>query len=862
MPEVGPGDPPPDVTDDVTEVVVEEVWRGPDLAATVAVANPLYGGAPPIVLEAGGRYLFLAQPMADPPSDPVERLTLEPCSLTRPVSPDLAGLRPADARTMPGFVEAEAPGGSDAPIWPWVVAGLLILATAASYLLRDRMGHASAWLPWATGAGAVAAVGIGAVLALAPPGAATASPSGSAASMPGPSGGGASSTLEPSTPVGDEDPALVVRIRDSAPASGTFGRVVSVHADGRVISTTLDGRVVQQRLAAPGVEAIADAVAATGLFGPDATTASFSAIPKPGANPARGAYATWLVVGRDGAAITVDWTPIPADEVELWQPSEEIAILDGVAERLWDLDAWLSADAWIQAERTTFEATRFRLSDEEIGSGFRPDVALTDVRWPLDPPLDELPATRNPVGLLTRCLTLSRGEAADVVGALSAALGDPTLGLGRRSSVELAGATTGRNHRLTIEPLMPDEPGCSSGTPVAGPTTLSAGAIALVRVDGLRMRESPDSTAAASDALSAGERVALVTESVAPDGSRWWLVRQGPGDRQGWVSAGPTDGDPWLVAVGNGRIAVAERSERIRSMQPDGSDLTTIADAGTLAWSPDGTRALLLVPPTAGGTEWAMAVANADGSGLRHLVVGDAGVWSPDGSRIAFSRWAEDGPSVHVIGADGAGLVRVSDGYAPSWSPDGAALAVWRPDLSARPPSGDGVFPTPEALWIVPLDGGAERQVTPSEVRESIGDPAWSPDGGLIAAGDRLLTPDGTEILRLERGDAFAQWPWSPDGEDLALIDTDPERIGSAGISLLSVDTGELRVVVPAADEPLNQVTWSPDGRFLAYTAVMGADFATLELRTVPATGGEPTTLTVGDSQSPAWQPVVSHALD
>jgi hypothetical protein len=736
------------------------------------------------------------------------------------------------------------------------------MATAATFLLRDRIGPARAWVPWATGAGAAAAVGIGAVLALAPPGAAVASPSGSPASVPGPSGAGASSAPGPSTPVGDEDPTLVVRILDSGPTSGTFARVVSVHADGRVISTTYDDRVVQQRLGAPGVEAIADALAATGLFGPDATNASFSAILKPGANPARGAYRAWLVVGRDGAPITVDWTPIPSNEAELWEPSEEIALLDGLAERLWDLGAWLGTDAWVEAEPSTFEATRFRLSDEEIGSGFRPDVALTDVRWPLDPPLDELPATRNPVGLLTRCLALSRGEAADVVGALSAAFGDPTFGLGGRWSVELAGATAGRNHRLTIEPLMPDESGCSSGMPVAGPTTLSAGAIALVRVDGLRMRQSPDPAAAATDALSAGERVALVTESVAPDGSRWWLVRQGPGDRQGWVSAGPAEGDPWLVAVGNGRIAVVERNERIRSMQPDGSDLTTIADGGPLVWSPDGTKVLLSVPPTAGSSEWMMAVANADGSGLRHLLEGESGVWSPDGSRIAFSRWAEGGPSVHVIGADGTGLLRVTDGYAPAWSPDGTVLAVWRPDLSARPPSGDGVWPTPEALWIVPLDGAAERQLTPYEVRESTTDPAWSPDGQLIAAGDRLVAIDGTEILRLERGDVLARWPWSPDGEDLALIDTDPERIGSAGISLLSVDTGELRVVVPAADEPLNQVTWSPDGRFLVYTAVLGADFATLEIRTVPATGGEPATLSAGDSQSPAWQPVVSHALD
>jgi Tol biopolymer transport system component len=268
----------------------------------------------------------------------------------------------------------------------------------------------------------------------------------------------------------------------------------------------------------------------------------------------------------------------------------------------------------------------------------------------------------------------------------------------------------------------------------------------------------------------------------------------------------------------------------------------------------------MAVPPVDGATEWQIAVAQSDGSRVRRLTDGSGPVWSPDSTRIAFQRYDQDqqGPSVYVIGADGTGLDRVAAGGTPAWAPDGSAVTVWRPDLSVRPP-GDGVVPIPEALFVVELDGGGERQLTPFEVRDTSGIPAWSPDGRMIAAGDRLLGIDGTVLLRLDPGDTWGDLPWSPDGEDLVVMDGNPERTGGAAIGVLSVDTGEVRGLVPTGDDARFQLSWSPDGQCLIFGR-HGANG--LRIAVVPAAGGEPQAIGPEDSQSPLWQPIVSHPLD
>jgi len=124
-------------------------------------------------------------------------------------------------------------------------------------------------------------------------------------------------------------------------------------------------------------------------------------------------------------------------------------------------------------------------------------------------------------------------------------------------------------------------------------------------------------------------------------------------------------------------------------MNADGSGITTMFEGpffyrdGPLfyfqpAWSPDGGRIAVVACPHA----WAdcypvasIAIANADGSGLRTLV-NTSGfarpTWSPDGSTIAYSSQACIGCAGelrYVNTASGSSGVILLNGHSPSWRP-------------------------------------------------------------------------------------------------------------------------------------------------------------------------------------------------
>ncbi len=102
--------------------------------------------------------------------------------------------------------------------------------------------------------------------------------------------------------------------------------------------------------------------------------------------------------------------------------------------------------------------------------------------------------------------------------------------------------------------------------------------------------------------------------------------------------------------------------------------------------------------------------------------------WSPDGSTIAFVRQTDEGAGLFVIPALGGSersIVTngVAVGYVQiSWSPDGRRLAY----------SGYGQAGTPE-IYIVSLETGNTRPLSPAPECLIAADPAFSPDGKQLA---------------------------------------------------------------------------------------------------------------------------------
>ena len=83
-------------------------------------------------------------------------------------------------------------------------------------------------------------------------------------------------------------------------------------------------------------------------------------------------------------------------------------------------------------------------------------------------------------------------------------------------------------------------------------------------------------------------------------------------------------------------------------------------------------------------------------------------------------------------------------------------------------------------LWLMPLDGGAARLLTPVSFSLNSGYPAWSPDGSTIAfaaepdenhGGIWLIASDGTNLRRLTDEEKFDDMApaWSPDGKWLVF---------------------------------------------------------------------------------------------
>ena len=217
----------------------------------------------------------------------------------------------------------------------------------------------------------------------------------------------------------------------------------------------------------------------------------------------------------------------------------------------------------------------------------------------------------------------------------------------------------------------------------------------------------------------------------------------------------------------------------VRGRRQSGGERRLIAGVTTsLDWSRDGQ--LVFERPVPDDHEGDLFIANADGTGERHLVAGASPRWSPDGSRIAFTR---DG-QIYVVNEDGSGLERVALGNGVAWSPDGTRLAVasgdgvsffgvdgtpagrlprlsgylkdldWSPDGSriAFSESSDE-YPRTD-IHITRLDGGGRRTLARIGKEADSLDPRWAPDGAVLA---------------FAHGDSYVVYPEEPVPSQLFL---------------------------------------------------------------------------------------------
>jgi len=203
-----------------------------------------------------------------------------------------------------------------------------------------------------------------------------------------------------------------------------------------------------------------------------------------------------------------------------------------------------------------------------------------------------------------------------------------------------------------------------------------------------------------------------------------------------------------------------------------------------------------------------------------------------------------------------------------------AAMALAASGWSA--PAGHG-GPSPDLVFVSSRGGdyalyglwpdGTEARLTPRERRDGSSpqrlffqvEPAWSPDGRLIAFSSMrygsfdifVMRADGSGTRRLTRTQEHDSRPsWSPDGSRIVF-----DRGQWGDLYVMNADgSGAHRITHDPAQE--TDPAWSPDGRWIAYVRrERGTRIHEIWLIRPDGSQPHPLTRLGAGSYSPAWSP-------
>ncbi len=326
--------------------------------------------------------------------------------------------------------------------------------------------------------------------------------------------------------------------------------------------------------------------------------------------------------------------------------------------------------------------------------------------------------------------------------------------------------------------------------------------------------------------------------------------------------------------------------------------LTIVGTQGTGQWSSTSTTqcdaSIYEQPPSAGSASFAsmqLYVMQPDGSNLRQLTHPADGLyfspaWSPDGAHIAaFLASPSSGLIAHLVimDADGSNLhqipaISLSPGtvgqFAGGRSALPSRLISWSPDGSQL------VAPVAVGQYMLVNADGTNPRLINGYL------PTWSPDGHSLAY-YTLAPPDPNQLggrsgtsLRIEildtqtfqprslgalpmlNGEALA---WSPDGRFLAYSAVQQDALQSAptdAVMIVRPDGSDPKIVVQWDGGQIQQIVWSPDSYKLAVVLERFASdglgdvqAADSELWVVNTDGSNAFAVGVSDASPPSWAP-------
>jgi Tol biopolymer transport system component len=205
---------------------------------------------------------------------------------------------------------------------------------------------------------------------------------------------------------------------------------------------------------------------------------------------------------------------------------------------------------------------------------------------------------------------------------------------------------------------------------------------------------------------------------------------------------------------------------------------------------------------------------------------------------IAFASDRGGTPQIWLSKLDGSNLIQLTEmsggACQPDWSADGSQLVF------VSPCSGNEETYPDSTLWIISVDGTALQQLTdgPGDY-----DPAWSPDGDVIAFTSARETRTQLYFFNLTDGSitnyssnlAFEFQPfWSMDGSQLGFVTT---TTGSPTIFIRTV--GDTGAAIFSRNEmiTISQPVWSADGARILYNQRMPSGLPGIMVATIANNG-------------------------
>lgn len=234
---------------------------------------------------------------------------------------------------------------------------------------------------------------------------------------------------------------------------------------------------------------------------------------------------------------------------------------------------------------------------------------------------------------------------------------------------------------------------------------------------------------------------------------------------------------------------------------------------------------------------------------------------SPSGDELIYVDSAGGNRDLFRRGFSGGKPVNITESQAnegsPSWSPDGTKLLFSSDQDSEKP-----------EIYVMTLDSKQVIRLTENEFYDS--DPCWAPDGTTVlfsrffpsddqskSTGHGAILEYGLQTQQerqlTDMGGYCGGVDYSPDGKKIAF-----HRVadGTAELWTMDSDGGDQKQITASFVDEYSPA-WSPDGKWIAYTAGTGNDGqGTFDLWLMRSDGSDQRLITsaANTQMSPRWR--------